>query len=568
MDTLYTVNPGSNELTWGSPANPNQSSTLTLGFAGHRIAVIPGQRYLYITGNKIIGGEPHAHLAVIDTCDHTVTAEIDLGVGFAGQCAVPHALEGNRAFVAISRAVGNVISNGQNRVSVLNVLNPSAPFEILPAFIIGGSDYGTLHIVWSSASSIVYTAHRGDSTVHYFNPRGALEPPIFLSQQPTALAIGRSGHVLYVAQRLNGALVEVDLTVDPPIVGQAHILPNAISASTMFLALDPLDRVYVTSSRVADGFVNVFHRPLGGAPQIQSIDVQGQNLGQPAVNPEGTVLFVPRGMQNDVALIELSTLTLFPIPISAGTSPTDTVVSSLEAGVRIVCTPEEITAPCNGPVEVVVRALDPCGTEISGVGILATTTDPGNVSISPVPPISTTPATFEVECQQGGTANVNFSMTEFPYVTKTVSVQCNCSRIFCYEFDNFTGGFLPGSGGAFADGLIWVDVPPGGQIWSAGPQIIGTELRLFQGSVRFQLMPPYTVDLLTVRLTRHDSFPHFDTITVTHSGGVTTLPSPNTGNGLRQGQFEIVAPFTGITQWTIRGGQETAVRGICFWASF
>ena len=336
----------------------------------------------------------------------------------------------------------------------------------------------------------------------------------------------------------------------------------------MFLAVDPLDRVYVTSTRVGDGFVNVFSRPLGGAPQIQSVDVQGQNLGQPAVNPEGTVLFVPRGTQNDVSLVDLSTLAPFQIPISAATSPTDVVVSSLEAGVRVVCTPDQVTAPCNGPVDVEVRVLDPCGTEMTGVGILATTTNPGNVSISPVPPIRTTPATFEVECQQGGMATVNFSMTEFPYVTQTVSVQCNCPRIFCYELDNFIGGPLPGVGGAFADGSIWVDVPPGGQIWSDGPQIIGTELRLFQGSARFQVMPPYTVDLLTVRLTRRDSFPYVDSITISHSGGVTTLPSPNTGNGLAQGPFEIVAPFTGITQWTIRGGQETAVRVFCFWDYF
>jgi hypothetical protein len=106
MDLLYAISAGSASLGWG-PASGNLVNNLPLGFSCHWIAVMPGNRVLYVTGNKGVSGTRHAWLAVVDTCDNTVVAEVDMGLGFAGQCAVPAAPGGPSAYVTIYRGASS-----------------------------------------------------------------------------------------------------------------------------------------------------------------------------------------------------------------------------------------------------------------------------------------------------------------------------------------------------------------------------------------------------------------------------------------------------------------------------
>ena len=322
MDLLYVTNPGSNDLRWGTPLGGGLTVVIPLGFAGHRIVAMPGQRYLYITGNKIVNGDIHAWLAVIDTCNNTVLApEVDLGIGFAGQCAVPDSVGGNRAYVAISQAVGErVLQGADSRIEVLNVLNPVAPVR-LPGPITPStqsSPYGFLHIVWSFRLNTLYASHRGDNRIYYFTPLGGqanLQSFSAGNEQPMGLGISNDGLVLFIARRLAGDVLEFDLLAQPPAqIGMPIPLPNADTRSGMFIAVASQDRVLVTSTRQQDGFLNIIQhqRPQAPAPQIQSIDTTGTRLGQPAVNPDSTVVYVPRGDQNDVAQIDLPNATLFP----------------------------------------------------------------------------------------------------------------------------------------------------------------------------------------------------------------------------------------------------------------
>lgn len=128
MDLLYAISAGSQSLRWGT-APGNLANTLPLGFACHWMAALPGNRVLYATGNKGVSGTRHAWLAVVDTCDNPVVAEIDMGLGFAGQAAVPIASGGLSAYVAISRAFGTTDTGaaGGNRIAILNVTDPLAP---------------------------------------------------------------------------------------------------------------------------------------------------------------------------------------------------------------------------------------------------------------------------------------------------------------------------------------------------------------------------------------------------------------------------------------------------------
>lgn len=568
MDLLYVTNPGSADLRWGSAISGGLTNIIPLGFAGNRIVAMPGQRYLYITGNKTVNNIIHAWLAVVDTCTNTVIHEEDLGVGFGGQCAVPQAMGGNRAYVAISQAVGSGPNadtgpdGGSNRVEALDVSNPAAPVR-LPAEAVtptSFSPWGFLHIVWAYFSNSLYVSHRGDHMIFYYspqNPQNILTIPLG-TEEPMGLGISNNGLTLFVARRDNGDIIEVDLTTMPPAVSAPIPLPYADTDARMHIAVAPQDRVLVTSDRDQDGFLNIYHfqSPPAPQPQIDSIDTMGTSLGQPGVNPDATVVYVPRGDQNDVAQIDFPNLTLFPMSIPSGIYPTDLVVLRHEAGLTLQVTPPAITAPCNLATQVEVRAFDACAGEMLGVPILATTTN-ANISLTP-PGMQPTPAVFTVVCSQAGMGSTNFTAGVFPFITTSIPVQCTCAQQYCYDFTSLTGGPLPLVGGVLA-GAILVEVVLAVQ--PEGPRVEGSDLRMFQGRVRFQVTPGFSLSNLIISGIRHDRFSPQDEVHVTHSGIVTPVSNPN---GLTRGTFTIVCPFTDITEWVIYGGHETWIQQICF----
>ncbi len=565
MDILYVVNPGSQDIRYGTPFTGALTSILPLGFAGYRIAAMPGQRYLYVTGNKSVDGVRHAWLAVVDTCTNTVTTEVDLGIGFAAQCAVPDAVGGNRAYVAISQAVGSIDTGpqgGSNRVEVLNVSNQAAPIQLSGTITPpSNSPWGLLYIVWSHTLNTLYTSHRGDLKIFYFTPAGGqagLQSISVGNEQPMGVGISNDGLTLFITRRTGGDLREVDLTAQVPVLGPPIQLPNADTSAGMFITVTTQDQVLVTSTR-QDGFLNIFQhqRPPAAVPQIQSIDTMGSLLGQPAVNADTTVAYVPRGNQNDVAQVDLANGTLFPGFLASGSFPSDVVVLRHEAGMTLQATPALVSAPCGIPIDIEVRAFDSCGQEMVGVPVQPSTFD-SNISISPLLSQST-PTTFCVQCAQGGQAVVNFTATVFPFVSTSVNVQCNCLQNYCLDFSTFGGGPLPQAPGDLG-GIIGVESVL--QIHPSGPSVSGTVLKMFQGGVRFQVLPGHSIQNLTIRLTRHDLFSPNERVIVTHTGGVTTVPGP----GLSRGDFDIVCPFNGITEWTIFGGQETLINEICFMA--
>lgn len=599
MDIIYTVNPGSETLQWGTTTSGALSNSINLGFACHRIAVMPDQKYLYITGNKPVNGETHAWLAVVDTCGTagaSVVGELDLGEGFAGQCAMPPAPGTPAAYVAISKANGNTVTQGRNRLAVLDVANPAAPQPQLHVDIpMPNGPYGTLHVVWSDSLNMVYTSHRGDGKIFSLSPSSnTITPVINTSHQPMGLGLSLNGHVLFVARRLAGDIEEYDLLAQPaPNLINTVTLPYAITASGMYNAVDSHDRVYVTSSRPtldpnnpsgpdlpADGFLNVYQHqmPPAAIPQITTVDTQGTLLGQTAINPDATVAYVPRGGQNDMAQVDLANMALQPAFLATGNQPTDAVVVSHVAALRLVATPASVTTGCNIPTPVTIQAFDACDQEISGVNVQASTFSP-HVHILP-PTSQATPATFRIECLQGGPATVNFTATIFPFPTGTVSVQCQCLSLHCYDFGMFQGGPLPVAGNLA--GVIMVSVVPPITVYdgvSQPPRIIQAPvpwqrdvLRIVRNSLLFQILPPHTVDNLTIRGRRFDLFSPREQVTVTHAGGTDTVPGPICDRAEVQRstgcEFDIVCPFTGITQWILRGGLETEIEEICFFAAF
>ncbi len=569
---LYAINANSQELRWGDPTQGPLSAVLPLGFGCRHMAVLPDQRHLYVTGNKVVDGVPHAWLAVVDTCGHMLTAQLDLGVGFAGQCALPSGSGGTRAYVAISQAVGQIDTGpngGTNRVAILDIGAPATPAQAAMPINVPGSPYGTLHIVWSGFNNTVYVSHRGDHRIFFFTPPATAlaAQPILLNQQPTGLALTQTGRLLVVGRRLAGELTPIDISVQPPTVGQAIPLQNAVSGSTIELTTAGTNRVLAAPSRPNDGFLNVVTWPAAGAPQVVVVDTQGTSIGRVGGSADGAVAYVPRGDQDDIAQVDLATLALFPILVGSPGHPRSVVVISHDASVRLMIDPPFVSAACTGATPVTVRAFDACGLELTGLALIASTTSP---LLRVLPALGQTPAQFNIECLNGGMGIVNFSTAAFPFVTQPLSVQCNCPTLRCAGFSGLPLGPLgamPLNWNGIAITIGFLGVP------NILPGVVHEGIQLNRAGVRFQLAPGAHVDTLTVKIRRfHPELPE-DEVRVVHAGLAPMMPYTQvfSPNGLAQTPpsrppVEIGCPFQGITEWTIVGGLETVVTEICFYA--
>ncbi len=573
MDLLYVVNTGSQSLVWGPSSNLTQN--LGLGFDCHRLAVMPGNRFLYVTGNKTFSSrDVHAWLAVVDTCDNSVVSQLDMGPGFAGQCAVPVAPGGPNAFVAISQAVGDIdtgnADGGGNRIAQINVLSPHSP-TLAASHFVGGRPYGTLNLVRSDALDRVYTCHRQDGTIYQLDLNATPQVTLLHSPsgQPMALGISGDGYRLFVGRRDQGDLIEIGLAPFNPLPS-VH-LTRASTASSMYIVVAPGDRVLITAQRPSgsnfpsDGTVNIYERPQGGAAQVTPVDLLGYSLGQPAVSPDGVTAYIPEGSRNDVVAVDLATKTLLRGYNTAGSIPVDVLALDHDASIALNVTPDRLAVACDTPTRITVSARDACGSEISGFSVAAFATGP--IGITPLNP-QPIPANFIVTCHNGGPATVVFSSTTPPFPSVNLPVQCQCLIPHCFNFQTLPNGLVP-PGTTITVGGVAIAVstvatsPPG------SPMILSPRpgwLQLHRGSVRFQVQSPHSVDNLMVHIRRSDRQSPADTVTVAlESGQTATFQSPG---GFVQGTWQIFCPLTRIKEWTVKGGPESYILEICFYASF
>ncbi|MEZ5670525.1 MAG: hypothetical protein R3F55_24440 [Alphaproteobacteria bacterium] len=577
MDLVFSVNAATQDLRYGDPATGALATIQPLGFSCSRLVVMPDQRFVYVTGTKLVGKEQHAWFAAFDTCAGAVTKELDLGPGYGGQAAVPGAVGGTRAYVAISQASGTIASDtgpygGSNRIVAVNIANPADPTLLPGAFLVepaaGPNPYGTLHLVWSAQRARLYTTHRGANILFSIDPlAGTIREETPIPNQPTGLALSRSGFILYVGQRLSGTITALDIAGPQVAFGGTVSLPQGLSNSAIYLAVDAQDRIIATSAQrphtVANpnpnpnpvpGQVFVVDLPSGSlTPRI--VDVQGTWLGQPAPTPDGTRVFVPRGDQNDLVEIDPAPNppAVIGAPIQVGHSPTDAVAVDHVAGQTLTATPAAVAGNCNVPQQVTIRAFDACGNERQGVAIVPVTGG-GNPLVLPAQAV--TPAVFDVHCTQHGSGAVSFATVAFPFTSIAVPVDCQCPVMHCLRFFNAQAAPIAPSHLA---GVIPVTVLQPG-IYQ-GPQIFGDILQLRHATLRFRMPPGKPASRLVVRYTRHDTMSQAELATVTHAAGIT--PVGNTAAGMRRGDFEIVAIFAGITEWTLTGGAETWIREIC-----
>lgn len=296
--------------------------------------------------------------------------------------------------------------------------------------------------------------------------------------------------------------------------------------------------------------------------QAGTIDLQGHALGQPALSPDGTTAYVPRGGQNDIAVVDLASMTLVPGGLGAGNNPVAVVALNHAASVALEADPRSLTIPCDVPTPVTITAREACDSDLSGASVAASSLGPITVTPGAPHPL---PATFQVSCVSGGAGTAVFALTGPPFSSVVVPVQCQCPVPRCFDFSTFAPGPLPAGatitvgGGAIAVSAV-APVPPG------VPSVVPPRLQLFRGTVRFQLPVPNVVHNLLVSIRRQDPFSPADTLTVTFANNQTaTIASPG---GFSQGDWVIACLLPDIKEWTVQGGPETSIIQVCFEATF
>ena len=441
--------------------------------------------------------------------------------------------------------------------------NRSSDNDRAPGCVVNipGTPYGTLFTVWSNAKSLLYTSHRGGNHIFAFPPARAIPASIVIrniGRQPTGLAVDAQGLTLYSGRRLAGDILSYDLAGPQPAPNTTYLLPNGGSQCAVYVVVARFNNILATSSRPNDG---IFYKINPAQPQaIVQIDTQGTSLGKPAVMPDGSRAYVPRGDQNDLAQIDLVNDVLTPGFIGVGNRPNDSVIVSHTAGQRLEATPAALAMGCNAPQEVIIRAFDACGNALQGVSMSAL---PSSLAVSVASLNQATPARFQVECLSGGSHSVTFAETNFPYSTLAVPVTCNCPVRQCVDFATLPPGPLPPMGALAGLAQLTVVLPGRG----SGPSVTNTRLRMFAGMVLFRLNPGLTIDNLVIRYRRQDWETPLEQVTVTLEDG-STPPPISAPQGFAQGVFEIACPFQGIREWLLTGGAETSIAEMCFEADF
>jgi len=184
------------------PASP---TFLALSPDGSRL-VVPG----LVVGPT--GDVSSGTVAIVDTVTSSVVGYVPLGEGFAFEAAVTP--DGSRAYVAISKASGRIVSAGSNRVDVIDLqtLQVVDRIEIVPP----GNDFGPIRIALTPDGRNAYVTHRASGEVLALgtDPASALYHTVFArvatGGTPIGLDVTPDGSRVYVALRASSEVAVID----------------------------------------------------------------------------------------------------------------------------------------------------------------------------------------------------------------------------------------------------------------------------------------------------------------------------------------------------------------------
>ncbi len=301
---IYNVALKQHQLARGFFANRPQlqcmrlTATSLIGIPPGRLALTPDQHNLYVVHSGPGGLNNEGSISVVDTTSNSVVTTIeDLGEGFPFQITISP--DGNRGYVAISKASGDVVTSGANRVVVINT-DPESPtyHDIVAEIEIPGiSDFGSWAVSVTPDGARVYVNHRGDDAVHAIDTEKniVVESINNVGTGPAWLAITPDSDRVYIVNRRDSTVVVIDIGSEPNKLLSQIRLNIGPSNTLAFITITPDGtRAYVTYAEDPNiAILNTDPLSPNYNKQIGSIQTTASVLGRITIAPDGKRALVP-----------------------------------------------------------------------------------------------------------------------------------------------------------------------------------------------------------------------------------------------------------------------------------
>ena len=263
------------------------------------MALMPGGNLLVL--RREIGEDGPAAVRLIDfSTDPPTIGTLELPQpGSPGGIAVDP--QGRRAYIALSKAIGSLTTQGSNRVDVIDLESGAPSFvasvEVLPA----GSDFGPARIAVDPSGARVYVTNRGNGRLDIIEADPDTDTyvhsgSVLAQGDPIGIAVAPDGSRVYAANRSTSNIAVFDPNSNPPSLVETIGLSIGPSGSITDLALSP------DGSRLYAMFAGV--PGSNPQPRIAVIDTLSNSetglidLSQTTL-PEGQILFRAMALSPD-----------------------------------------------------------------------------------------------------------------------------------------------------------------------------------------------------------------------------------------------------------------------------
>ncbi len=223
----------------------------TQALAPLALALSPDREHLYaVTQEPGTMGTGDAQMLVFDTDTGDTVGASPLTVandpsthGFPTSIAL--SADGDTGYVTVSRANGNTVTAGTDRVEIVDLAQPTAPLPLGAIDTTLPSPYGVYDIV--RVGDTLYASSRINYRVLAIDTLTNTFSSIFVGGKPTGLAVSPDESTVWAANRMQVKLVGVDASTNA-VTSQLPIPLQGYESAAFVAASPDGESVYVTSA--------------------------------------------------------------------------------------------------------------------------------------------------------------------------------------------------------------------------------------------------------------------------------------------------------------------------------
>lgn len=262
-----------------------------------------GAQVIAIDIGPFVNSANVGRLGFFDTQSNTLTGEYIPAIGFPS--ALAFFSDNTRAYLSMSRAGGNIVTTGANRVELLDLTTRT----LVDSIPIAGSSFGPSAIALSPDESKLYSLHRGDGRVDVIDTvTNTIVNQISVGTGAVDIDYSADNLRAYVSGRGNPVQVVVlDVATDSV---ETTLTPGLIATQSSVTAVVGPDRaLYVASN--ADTNLKVIDIDPSSATfhdVVATIATTAQNIRQVVVSPALNELYLAAADSGNIVTVDIDPL--------------------------------------------------------------------------------------------------------------------------------------------------------------------------------------------------------------------------------------------------------------------